>query len=77
MHHENLFSELGTRVSSPPVKSNAYISEKGFPHGFFCNLLHLIPAVNTGVQVVDWAGRINDICLLQKTEMPKKKIYHE
>ena len=63
--------------SSFPFSSNRYISEKGCPNGFFCNLLHFIPAVNSVVQVVGWVGRINDICPIQNTEMPKEEICHK
>ena len=57
---------------STPVIGNQYIFEKGFPHGFFCNLFHLRPTVNVVVQVVGWVCRVNNMWAL-KTEMQNKK----
>ena len=57
---------------STPVIGNQYIFEKGFLHGFFCNLFHLRPTVNVVVQVVGWVGRVNNMWAL-KTEMQNKK----
>lgn len=57
---------------STPVIGNPYISEKGFLHGFFCNLFHLRPTVNVVVQVVGWVCRVNNMWVL-KTEMQNKK----